>query len=729
MKRYVWYLLGVAIAVVPGAFGQSGGASYHFDEGSGSSAIDSSGAGNNGTISGATYVSGYSGTALRFRDGGSDRVDLPSTIFNGFGNTPYFQAWIKPSSFGACGGRSLGGTIFRKRADYNDWELDLMTDGSLVARIYGSLGGANAAVASTAANTVPLGAWTKVAMWYDGASLRIYVNDAEAAHGDMVLTLDWLKNYRRTQIGNNTFDGSCYGFAGDIDEVVIATTKPPAGGGQGPDATSTLKLVSGTIAGQSVSPSNRTITVSPGASVSGSFSVQINSTWASNAVMAMGVTPTWGSHATSFTDLGGFSTPVSGLSRTIQVNYTAPSTPGTYYIIAAFQAEYTAAQVMSCTSWAVAAPVWNNGDDVADWSSSTIDTANANGNVLVNYLATSGNLPRYVPATAIKVVVAASGGGGGSGPKLTINQTDTSACPQIRLAVSVTDASGQAISNLGASNFTLVEDGQTRNPTVTAGSSGQYTVSYATSNSSASHLVLLSVYVAGQSDSKTISVAACQSLIANEPALNITLQPGFYITEVTTSAGQGYWGMEVLAQKGDLSGGFNLGGGVQEKGTTPGFGAFYVRDTQQVSIRLTAQVLPGGESSAFSMCARLLDGNKQPIGTDQCGKDLVQFDRTLNQGFYVIEVRSGTASPRATFQLGLGANYFSGGVVVGGFVAQGLTGFGAFFLPTDQGPQEVKIKVLGQPSYGSVGATNLQLRVLDGNRNVIRTAGIGPGIE
>ena len=207
----------------------------------------------------------------------------------------------------------------------------------------------------------------------------------------------------------------------------------------------------------------------------------------------------------------------------------------------------------------------------------------------------------------------------------------------------------------------------------------------------------------------------------DELPLNATLQPGFYITEVTSPVDQGSWGMEVLAQKGDLSGGFNLGGGVQEKGATAGFGAFYLRDTQQVSIRLTAQVVPGGDASTFSMCARLLDSNKQPIGTDQCGRDAIQFSQTLRQGFYVIEVRSTAASPRATFQLGLSANYFSGGVVVGGFVAQGLTGFGAFFLPADQGPQEAKIKVLGQPTYGSAGVCSLQLRVLDANRTVIRT--------
>jgi DNA-binding beta-propeller fold protein YncE len=312
---------------------------------------------------------------------------------------------------------------------------------------------------------------------------------------------------------------------------------------------------------------------------------------------------------------------------------------------------------------------------------------------------------------------------GTGGVKLTINQTDGSQCPQMRLFASVTDSQGQPIMNLGASNFTLVEDGQARSITVAAGASGQYVIGYTTGSSAAAHQVMLTVNHTGQSDRKTTTVVPCCD--TREPLLDTTLQPGFYIAEATGTT-EGYWGMEALAQRGDLSGGFNLGGGLQEKGTTVGFGGFYLRDTQSVSIRATAQVVPGGDASSFSMCVRLLDSKRQVIGTDQCGTTVVEFQRTLSSGFYVVEVRSGGSSPRATFQLGLAANYFSGGVDVGGFVAPGLTGFGAFFLPADRGAQEVSIKVLGRPSYGSVGACNLQLRLLDGNRNVLQVVGRPP---
>jgi len=115
------------------------------------------------------------------------------------------------------------------------------------------------------------------------------------------------------------------------------------------------------------------------AAITGSFTVTINSSWPSTDVMAMGVTPNWGTPSTSYIDLGGFSTPVTGLQSTIDLNLTAPSTPGTYYIIAAFEAEYTAGEVMSCTNWQVGYLDWSTGYAVADWATSTIKTADKKG--------------------------------------------------------------------------------------------------------------------------------------------------------------------------------------------------------------------------------------------------------------------------------------------------------------------------------------------------------------
>ena len=75
----VWVLLVVALAGLPAGVQAEGGddglvAEWHFDEGSGSVAADSSGNGNDGVIHGATWVEGKYGKALSF-DGVDDYVD------------------------------------------------------------------------------------------------------------------------------------------------------------------------------------------------------------------------------------------------------------------------------------------------------------------------------------------------------------------------------------------------------------------------------------------------------------------------------------------------------------------------------------------------------------------------------------------------------------------------------------------------------------------------------
>lgn len=194
---------------------------------------------------------------------------------------------------------------------------------------------------------------------------------------------------------------------------------------QDPGASSWLKLAAGAISGQSLSPTNRTINVPAGGSIKGWFTVEVNSTWPTNTTMWMGVTPTWGDARYSYIDAGGWSGPYTGLSPAIGVDLTAPSTPGTYYLIAAYHAEFNAAQVLSATNWSVIEPVWHNGDDIAAWSPTTIAEANTNGTVLVDFLYPSGNSPRYVPATAIIVNVgpAAPTDPGGTSSLLLVNGT------------------------------------------------------------------------------------------------------------------------------------------------------------------------------------------------------------------------------------------------------------------------------------------------------------------
>jgi len=67
---------------------------WSFDEGSGGVAHDNSGNGNDGTIYGAAWTSGVSGSALSF-DGRNDYVMIPSSASLDIRGSITLEAWVK----------------------------------------------------------------------------------------------------------------------------------------------------------------------------------------------------------------------------------------------------------------------------------------------------------------------------------------------------------------------------------------------------------------------------------------------------------------------------------------------------------------------------------------------------------------------------------------------------------------------------------------------------------
>jgi hypothetical protein len=176
--------------------------------------------------------------------------------------------------------------------------------------------------------------------------------------------------------------------------------------------------------------------------------------------------------------------------------------------------------------------------------------------------------------------------------------------------------------------------------------------------------------------------------------------------------------MEVVAPVGVLAGGFNLGGRIQRRGLPPGFGAVYLPFPQAVHFHVDAQAADGSGNSNVGLGVQLFDASKNPVIAEQFGGTSVDFTQTLPTGFYVVEVRGGNDSPVENFQMGMITGQFAGGGVAGGFADANTVGFGAFYLTA---PQQVSIRVLGQPSYGADGAGGLRLTLLDARRNVIAT--------
>ena len=114
-----------------------------------------------------------------------------------------------------------------------------------------------------------------------------------------------------------------------------------------------------------------------------------------------GATPTWGDHETSFCQIAS-QVPLGTRRYDVAVDMTAPTEPGTYAIILAASAEASLAHVMSATDSASGPPLWNNGDDIAEWDSGQALFATTNGYLNAPYHPSSPNL---VGAGAIRIVV------------------------------------------------------------------------------------------------------------------------------------------------------------------------------------------------------------------------------------------------------------------------------------------------------------------------------------
>jgi Concanavalin A-like lectin/glucanases superfamily/Fibronectin type III domain len=184
-------------------------AAYSFDEVDGFIAADMSGNGNDGVISGATWTtSARFGNALLF-DGVDDSLtiaDSPSLHLSG-GMT--LSAWVYPAAMQG----SLG-PIIQKEVEAYDLHAGSGEE-VLGPAGGGAFGGVGAHVLGLEA--IPLNAWTYLAVTYDGAALRLYVNGAEVSSVSQTGALEVSAN--PLEIGGGTH-GSEY-FAGQIDEVRV----------------------------------------------------------------------------------------------------------------------------------------------------------------------------------------------------------------------------------------------------------------------------------------------------------------------------------------------------------------------------------------------------------------------------------------------------------------------------------------------------------------------------
>lgn len=186
-------------------------AAYGFGEGSGTTVADASGRGNVGTISGAAWdTTGRYGSALRF-DGVDDVVSIPDSATLDLTNGMTLEAWVRPTN----------GT---------NWRTVILKEinGGLAYGLYANINapapGGYAHITGTTVSDgiggtsqVALNTWTHLAITYDGATLRIFVNGVQA--NSKPLTGSMIVSANPLRLGGNAVWGEY--FAGMIDDVRI----------------------------------------------------------------------------------------------------------------------------------------------------------------------------------------------------------------------------------------------------------------------------------------------------------------------------------------------------------------------------------------------------------------------------------------------------------------------------------------------------------------------------
>jgi glucose/arabinose dehydrogenase len=185
-------------------------AAYAFNEGSGTALTDWSGAGNNGSISGATWTTaGRYGGALVF-DGVNDLVTVADSNSLDLTSALTIEAWVYPTATGTT------------------WRTAVMKEipGELSYTLYANNSSSRAAawvrIGSNSRNTpttagLALNTWTHLAMTYDGSMLRIYRNGALDSSVTVSGAIATSSNPLR--LGGNQIWGEY--FAGRLDDVRI----------------------------------------------------------------------------------------------------------------------------------------------------------------------------------------------------------------------------------------------------------------------------------------------------------------------------------------------------------------------------------------------------------------------------------------------------------------------------------------------------------------------------
>ena len=184
-------------------------AAYSFNEGSGTTVADASGAGNTGITTNTTWTTaGRAGGALTF-NGSSSWVTVNDSPSLDLRTALTLEAWVRPTTLGA----TYRTVVIKQQATQLIYDLYANNkSGRPTGNVYNAKDNETQGAA-----TLPLNTWTFLADTWDGTTLRLYVNGTQvsslAVSGTMPTSTAPLR------IGGNSLWNEW--FAGQIDEVRI----------------------------------------------------------------------------------------------------------------------------------------------------------------------------------------------------------------------------------------------------------------------------------------------------------------------------------------------------------------------------------------------------------------------------------------------------------------------------------------------------------------------------
>jgi subtilisin-like proprotein convertase family protein len=184
-------------------------AAYGFNEGTGTSAADVSGIGNNGVVGSATWTAtGKYGGALSF-NGSTARVNINDSPSLRLTTGMTLEAWVNPSTVSSA----WRDVIYK--GDDNYYLMGTTTSSSRPA--LGAIFGASTYGEVYGTGALTANVWTHLAGTYDGTTERLYLNGVQVA--SRAQTGNILTSANPLTIGGDSFYGQY--FSGMIDEVRI----------------------------------------------------------------------------------------------------------------------------------------------------------------------------------------------------------------------------------------------------------------------------------------------------------------------------------------------------------------------------------------------------------------------------------------------------------------------------------------------------------------------------